>query len=229
MKNVIITGANGNLGKAVTKTFLDKGYTVIATVSSEKSKTDLEVHDKLDVYTVDLTNEEHADAFVKQVLQKHGNVDAAVLLAGGFAGGNITKVAAKDVQAQIDLNFYTAFNVARPVFNNMMERGEGRIIFIGSKPALEAGAGKSSLAYGLSKSLLFKLADYLNAEAKGKNVTATVVAPGTLDTAPNRKSMPDADPDKWVKPADLAEILAFIVGDKGNPLRETVLKVYGNS
>jgi NAD(P)-dependent dehydrogenase (short-subunit alcohol dehydrogenase family) len=85
------------------------------------------------------------------------------------------------------------------------------------------------IAYGLSKSLLFKLADYLNAEAKGKNVTVTVVAPSTLDTELNRKSMPDADPEKWVKPAALAEILEFVVSDSAMPLRETVLKVYNNS
>jgi NAD(P)-dependent dehydrogenase (short-subunit alcohol dehydrogenase family) len=229
MKNVIITGANGNLGRAVTKTFLDKGYAVIATVSSEQSKNEFEAHDKLDVYTVNLADENHADEFVKKVLDKYKTVDGAVLLAGGFAGGNIAKTSAKDVQAQIDLNFYTAFNVARPVFNKMLEQGDGRIVFIGSRPALEAGAGKGLIAYGLSKSLLFKLADYLNAEAKGKNVMVTVVAPSTLDTEPNRKSMPNANPANWVKPAALAEILEFIVSEKSGPLRETVLKVYNNA
>jgi len=85
------------------------------------------------------------------------------------------------------------------------------------------------IAYSLSKSLLFKLAEYVNEEAKGKNVTATVVVPSTIDTAPNRKSMPNANPDNWVKPEALAEILEFIVSEKGTPLRETVLKVYNNA
>jgi NAD(P)-dependent dehydrogenase (short-subunit alcohol dehydrogenase family) len=111
----------------------------------------------------------------------------------------------------------------------MKENGSGRIVFIGSRPALEAKAGKELIAYGLSKSLLFKLAEYINAEAKGKNVTATVVVPSTIDTPLNRKNMPDANPDKWVKPEALANILEFIVSDKSSPLRETVLKVYNNS
>lgn len=85
------------------------------------------------------------------------------------------------------------------------------------------------IGYALSKSLLFKLAEFINEDAKGKNVTATVVVPSTLDTPLNRKSMPDTNPGIWVKPGALAEILAFVVGDAGTPLRETVLKVYNNS
>jgi NAD(P)-dependent dehydrogenase (short-subunit alcohol dehydrogenase family) len=111
----------------------------------------------------------------------------------------------------------------------MLEKNNGKIVFVGARPALQASAGKSLIAYGLSKSLLFKLAEYLNAEAKGKNVTVTVVAPSTIDTEINRKSMPDADFDKWVKPEALAEVLEFLISEKGNVLRETVLKVYNNA
>ena len=111
----------------------------------------------------------------------------------------------------------------------MVENNFGRIVFIGARPALKAEAGKSLIAYGLSKSLLFKLAEYINADAKGKNITASVLAPSTIDTPPNRKSMPDTDPSKWVKPEALAEIMEFIVSDKSSALRETVLKVYNNA
>jgi hypothetical protein len=41
--------------------------------------------------------------------------------------------------------------------------------------------------------------------------------------------MPDADPEKWVKPASLAEILEFVVSERSTPLRETVLKVYNEA
>jgi len=102
------------------------------------------------------------------------------------------------------------------------------LVYIGARPAIEPAQGKNLVAYGLSKSLLFKLAEYLNEEAKGKNVTATVVAPSTLDTPLNRKTMPDTDPAIWVKPAALAEILEFVVSEKSSVLRESVLKVYNN-
>ena len=229
MKNVIITGANGNLGTAVTKTFLDKGYKVIATIAEEKMRKDIAGHENMRVNVVNLMNEEESNRFVEKSISENGQIDAALLLVGGFAAGNMSKTSIGDVHAQITLNFNTAYHVAKPLFAHMMEKGNGRIVFIGSRPALEATAGKSLVAYGLSKSLLFKLADYMNAEAKGKDVVITVVAPSTLDTEQNRKSMPDTDPEKWVKPSALAEILEFVVSEKSSPLRETVLKVYNNA
>ena len=89
--------------------------------------------------------------------------------------------------------------------------------------------GNGLIAYALSKSLLFKLAEFLNEDAKGKNVTATVLVPSTLDTPLNRQSMPEVDPEIWVKPSALAEILEFVVNGKSSVLRETVLKVYNNA
>ena len=229
MKTVIITGANGNLGSAVTKEFLDKGYKVIVTVAMESMKSDFTPTNNLDVQVVDLMKEDEAGSFVQSVIARYGKVDGALLLVGGFAMGNIAATTGADLKKQFSLNFETAYYITRPLFQHMLQNKNGRIVFIGARPALLAEQGKNLIAYGLSKSLLFKLAEYLNEEAKGTNVTVTVVAPSTLDTASNRKSMPDVDPNIWVKPQQIAELLEFIVSDKSSPLRETVLKVYNNA
>lgn len=229
MKTIIITGANGNLGSTVTSTLLSRNYKIIATVRKEEDLKVLPQHKNLQVEILDLTNEEKTATFVHQIINQHKTIDGALLLVGGFAAGNIAATKSEDIKKQINLNFDTAYNVTRPLFQHMMEQNNGRIVFIGSRPALQASAGKNLIAYGLSKSLLFKLADYLNAEAKGKNVTVSIVAPSTIDTEPNRKSMPDADFDTWVKPQALAEVLEFLISEKGSVLRETVLKVYNNA
>ena len=229
MKTVIITGANGNLGSAVTKEFLDKGYQVIATVMADSMIADLGVHDHLDIRVVNLGDASETNDFIRSVIDRYKTVDAALLLVGGFAMGNISATSVNDIDKQIELNFKTAYHVTQPLFQHMIANGNGRLVYIGARPALEASQGKNLLAYGLSKSLLFKLAEYLNEEAKGKNVTATVVAPSTLDTPLNRKTMPDTDPAIWVKPSALAEILEFIVSDKNSPIREPVIKVYNNA
>ncbi len=110
-----------------------------------------------------------------------------------------------------------------------MKNKRGTIVFIGARPALNADQGKGLIAYGLSKSLLFKLAEFLNEAARGVNVSISVVVPSTLDTALNRKSMPDVNPENWVKPSEIAETLEFLVSDKSKALRETVLKIYNNA
>ena len=111
----------------------------------------------------------------------------------------------------------------------MMKNENGRIVLIGARPALNVSAGKDALAYTLSKSLFFKLAECLNDEAKEKNVAVTVVVPSIIDTAPNRSAMPDADFGRWVKPESNAEVIDFVIGDSGSVIREGILKVYNNA
>jgi NAD(P)-dependent dehydrogenase (short-subunit alcohol dehydrogenase family) len=229
MKKLIITGANGNLGMAVIKEFLDKNYQVIATVSGEKAAAEFQAHQNLDVSIVDLTKEKETAEFIERTIFKYNHIDAAILLVGGFAMGSIAETSIEDLHKQIALNFETAYNVARPLFAHLMANKKGSIVFIGARPALNPAQGKGLIAYSLSKSLLFKLAELLNEEAKAANVSVSIVVPSTLDTALNRKSMPDVNPDNWVKPAEVAEILEFLVSDKAKGLRETVIKIYNNA
>jgi NAD(P)-dependent dehydrogenase (short-subunit alcohol dehydrogenase family) len=229
MKTVIITGANGNLGTAVTKEFIDKGYRVIATIGNEGSKTDFVPHPNLEVSVVNLTDEKQTTDFIEKMIHKYAVIDAALLLVGGFAMGSIENTTGDDLHKQIALNFETAFYVTKPLFGHMLTNKKGNIVFIGARPALNPAQGKDLIAYALSKSLLFKLAEYLNEAARGKSVSVSVVAPSTLDTPLNRKSMPDVNPNIWVKPSEIAETLEFLVSDKSSALRETVLKIYNNA
>ena len=89
--------------------------------------------------------------------------------------------------------------------------------------------GKNVIAYALSKSLLFNLAEYLNAEGASQNVVTSVIVPSTIDTPANRESMPKADFSKWVRPEEIAGVMEFICSQKADSVREPVYKIYGNS
>ena len=229
MKTIILTGGNGNLGMAVTKEFLNKNYRVLATVSNEKARSDFPPHPNLDISVVNLTVERETNDFVQAAIQKYGTIDSALLLVGGFAMGALADTSGEVLRSQISLNFETAYYVTRPLFEHLKKNKKGKIIFIGARPAINPAQGKNLIAYSLSKSLLFKLAEFLNEETKGTNVSISVVVPSTLDTPLNRKSMPDVNPQIWVTPAEIAETLEFLISDKSNALRETVLKIYNNA
>ena len=229
MKVCIVTGASGNMGQAVVNRFLKEGYNVIGTVI-ENDPVPLNIdHASFEKITVDLTNEEASKKFIDSVAEKHGQIDVAVLTVGGFAAGKIADTKTADIMKQYKLNFETAYNVARPVFLRMTEKRYGRIFIIGSKPGLDARNGKGMVAYGLAKSLIFRLAELMNDEGKGHNVVTGVIVPSTIDTPQNRQAMPNANPDNWVKAEDIANVIYWHASDEAAVVREPVIKVYNNA
>ncbi len=228
-KTAIVTGASGNMGQAVVKKFLAEGYNVVGTIIPD-DPVPFEVDDaRLEKVIVDLMNEDDSARFVQNVISKYGSVDVAVLTVGGFAMGKIADTKTADVYKQYKLNFETAYNIARPCFVQMMQQSNGRIFIIGSKPGLNARDGKGMVAYGLGKSLIFRLVELMNDEAKGHNVVTSVVIPSTIDTPQNRKSMPDAKFENWVKAEAIADAIWFYCTDEASVLREPVIKVYNNA
>jgi NAD(P)-dependent dehydrogenase (short-subunit alcohol dehydrogenase family) len=114
--------------------------------------------------------------------------------------------------AMLNINFKTAFTVARPVFNQLVNQPAGGVlVFVGAKPALDVKSGKEMLGYTLSKSLVLDFADILNAQTFGKPVTCKVIVPSTIDTPTNRIAMPNADFSKWNKPEDIARLLENVM------------------
>jgi NAD(P)-dependent dehydrogenase (short-subunit alcohol dehydrogenase family) len=229
MRTAIVTGASGSLGQAVVKKFIAEGYKVFGTVTSNDPLPVDFPPDKFEKVVVDLMNEDDTAKFVADVISKIAKVDVAVLTVGGFAMGKIADTSAADIMKQYKLNFETAYNVTRPVFVQMMKQNRGRIFLTGSRPGLNAANGKGMIAYGLGKSLIFRLAELMNEEAKGTNVVTSVVIPSTIDTPQNRKAMPDADPAKWVKPGTIADLIFFHCTDAASAIREPVIKIYNNS
>lgn len=229
MKTAIVTGASGNMGQAVIKKFIDEGYKVIGTVIPNDPVQLNFPADKFEGVVVDLMNEEDSAKFVNSVIEKHKSIDAAVLTVGGFAMGSIASTSTADIMKQYKLNFETAYNVARPVFLQMMKQNSGRIFIIGSRPGINAASSKGMVAYGLGKSLIFRVAELMNDEAKGNNVVTSVVVPSTIDTPQNRKAMPGANFDNWVKPEAIANVIYYHCTDEAVVLREPVIKVYNNA
>lgn len=227
-KNIMVTGASGNLGKAAVEKFVAEGHKVIATVSPGKTM-GFDTDENVVIYEADLSNEKSVEEAMGKMIADHKTIDAAILTVGGFATGTIDAADGAVVQKMMTLNFNTSYFVARPVFKHMVSQGSGRIIFIGSRPALNAKEGKNTMAYALSKSLVFKLAELLNAEADGKDIVSSVIVPSTIDTPLNRQSMPNANFSDWVKPEDIAEAMHYLVSDKGSALRQPIFKMYSNS
>src|SRR5699024_8657174 len=203
-KTILVSGANGNLGKAVMQNFLKNNYTVIGLVHHQKDEIKNENYNE---FEVDLTDEAATAKTINAILEKHQDIAAAVLTTGGFTLGNIEKTGQKELQKQYALNFETAYFVTRSVLPNMKKNKKGKIFFIGSEPGMQTSKAKGVVAYALAKSQLFQLANILNSETEKTGIQAHVVVPTTIDTPQNRKAVPKADFNKWQKSKDIAEII----------------------
>lgn len=227
LKNVVITGAGGNLGRVVVEKFLKSGFRVIAILSPGKSLAG-DFAGELCSYSVDLTRERDVNELTDELIKEHGNLDIAILLAGGYATGNLSETSDEALKKMYSRNFETSYFIARNIHQHMMSQSAGgRMVLIGSKPSLNPTEAKSSVAYALAKSLLFRFAEILNAEGQSKGVVTSVVVPGTIDTPDNRDAMPHANFSTWVSAEDIAYAIHYLCTEKGASLHDPVLKMYG--
>lgn len=205
IRTAIVSGAAGNLGKAVVQHFLNNHCKVIGLVHQKsENRNPSQNYQELEL---DLTNANAAEKCVEQLIEQYKRIDIAVLTAGGFTMGDIESTSTEDIYKQYRLNFETAYNIARPVLTQMKKQNTGKIFFIGSIAGKDTTNGKGVTAYSLSKSLLFQLANIINSETIGTAIWAEVIVPYIIDTPQNRAAMPNADFSTWETPEQLATLI----------------------
>jgi NAD(P)-dependent dehydrogenase (short-subunit alcohol dehydrogenase family) len=221
-RNIIITGAAGNLGSVVVEKFKREGYKIIATIMPGSGE---EIDEADAIYEVDVQNEQSVKDFAKDYQLQYGEVDAVILLVGGFEPGKIHETSLRDLNKMIKLNFFSAFNMVKEFLPVMKKANFGHFLFVGARPALQPEDGKNSVAYALSKSLVNNLADLVAEEAEGTKIRSHIFVPSIIDTPQNRESMPDSDFSQWVTPAEIAEAMHYAVNNLS--LRNMTFKLYG--
>jgi NAD(P)-dependent dehydrogenase (short-subunit alcohol dehydrogenase family) len=225
-KIVLVTGANGGLGRDVTLAFLAADATVTGT-SLKIRQSDFN-HANFTGLQADISNDQGANALVEQVLTRFGRIDVLAHTVGGFAGGqSVAETDDATFQKMLDLNLNSTFHLLRAVLPAMRRTGNGRIVAIGSRAALEPGANVG--AYSASKAAMVSLIRTVALENQDAGLTANVILPGTMDTPANRKSMPNADFSQWVRPATVASLMVWLARDAGKDVNGAVIPVYGGA
>ena len=220
-KVVLVSGAGGNLGQAVVREFLAQSQKVAGLVRKKEQAVE---NPGYLIVEANLLNENESAEAVSAAILEFGKIDTAVLTAGGFAMGTIASTTVSELEKYYKLNFETAYNLAKPLLQHMKENGKGKIFFIGSGVGLDTSKGSKSVAYTLSKSLLFQLVNIINAEMGETGIQAHVVIPGTIDTPQNRAAMPKADFSKWTEPKEIARVICRF-SQAENSIENTVIVV----
>jgi NAD(P)-dependent dehydrogenase (short-subunit alcohol dehydrogenase family) len=224
-KVIAVTGAFGALGSAVATALAGFGAQVArldhAAVPSGLPSASLSYGG------LDLADDAAAATVVRQIVEATGRLDALVNIAGGFHFEKLEQGTLETWDSQYRMNLRTAVACCKAALPHLVKSGHGRIINIGALGAVKAGAGMG--AYAASKAGVAKLTEALADELKDQGVTVNALLPSTLDTPRNRVDMPDADFSRWVAPAAIGELIAFLISDSGGAITGALIPVAGRA
>jgi NAD(P)-dependent dehydrogenase (short-subunit alcohol dehydrogenase family) len=224
---VLITGAAGNLGRAVAAAFPGRR---LALLDREAQALQAVAPGRPDciVLPCDLLDAAAVQAAVDQILQRVGPIGVLCNIAGGFRMGEPVHATSDGTwDFLMDLNARTVLNMARAVVPQMLQAGGGAIVNVGAAAAARGGAHMG--AYAASKSVVARLTESMAAELREQGIQVNCVLPTILDTPQNRADMPQADPGKWVAPADLAAVIAFLASPAARAIHGAGIPVSGLS
>jgi NAD(P)-dependent dehydrogenase (short-subunit alcohol dehydrogenase family) len=228
-RTAVVTGGTGGLGLAVSEAMADAGYRTIVTwvLDREAEQARSALGDQIELRRLDVTNPEEANALAAE-LDDSAGCWALVHLVGGYLDDTpLGQMTLDEWQRQLDLNATSAAVMMGAFLPGMVRRGGGRVVAVSSRAAVAPFAGGS--AYAAGKAALIALVHAASQEVKHDGVTVNCVIPSVIDTPGNRAAQPDADTARWVAPADLAAVIAFLCSDGARAVTGAAIPVYGRA
>ena len=224
---VLVTGASGALGSAIAAAFDDAGATVCgADIVSPDDEDSLVDPSTVDFYETDATDEDSVAETVEAIVDEHGRLDAVCNIAGTWRGGNpIHETDVSEFEMLFDVNLKSMFLTSKHAIPHLRET-EGAIVSVSARSSLEGGEGDGP--YRASKAGVRLLTETIAEENLG-TVRANAVMPSVIDTPMNREMMSGADYEKWVDPADIADVVLFLCSPEAGVTSGAAVPVYGEA
>jgi NAD(P)-dependent dehydrogenase (short-subunit alcohol dehydrogenase family) len=228
----LVTGAAGNLGRAVCRCFAAQGAAIALVdrdaTAVEAACRELPAGVRFKAFPGDLIDPRSVSNLVEATVAHFGRIDILANVAGGFTmGPPLHETPDRDWDFMMDLNARTVFNTCRAVVPKMLTNGGGRIVNVSARAAVH---GKGNMGpYCASKAAVITLTESLAAEHRDTGINVNCILPGTVDTPQNRAAMPDQDHGRWVPTAALSDVILFLASDAARCVSGAAIPVYGRS
>lgn len=230
-KVAVVTGGSGNLGSAVVRGFAAAGAKV-ALVDMSMERMDKVIADlggaakNYQGFVGDLSQPAKVQELVESIADHFGQIDILVHTVGGFAAGQ--SVHDSDIEVldrMMALNVRPLYLVGGAVARHMLdEKIAGKMVFVLARAGLKGA--KNMGAYTASKAAATRIMESMAAELKDSGININAVSPSIIDTPINRKDMPNADFEKWVTTAQLADSILYLSSEQASALHGVNLEVY---
>ena len=230
-QTAIITGGTGGLGAAVTTRLLDGGWRVVVPWVAEEELARVQERDGLELVQADLFDQgavEHVVAAAAGERQR-APLRGLVNLVGGFAaGGRVHETPVEEFERQFRLNLRATYLMTQAVVARLLQDGTGgSIVCVGTRAALQPFRGAAG--YISSKAAVLAFTSAVAVEYRDDGIRCNAILPSVIDTPGNRASMPDADFSRWVKPEEIAGVIAHLLSDDSSPTSGASIPVYGRA
>ena len=238
-KSALITGATRGIGKQIAITLAKQGYNIALNYRKENEElenTKKEIEEiGVQVLAVkgDVANFEECENFVKQVIERFGQIDVLVNNAGITKDMLLMRMKKEDFEQVIDTNLVGTFNVTKNAVPYMMKARSGRIINISSVVGISGNAGQTN--YSASKAGIIGFTKSLAKEIASRNILVNAVAPGFIETNMTDVLKDDVKqeiakniPLKRMGTAqDVANVVKFLASDDSSYITGQVINVDG--
>lgn len=221
-KTALVTGASSGIGKATAIALAGAGYNLVICGRRKEAlqqlKTQLQEKVEVEVLQFDVRNKEEVSKAIQNLPQKFKTIDVLINNAGNAHGldpiqsGNV-----EDWDAMIDINVKGLLYVSREIIPQMVERGAGHIINIGSLAGKEVYPNGN--VYSASKHAVDAINQGMRIDLNGKGIRVGAINPGLVETNFSEvRFKGDSERAKSVyrgykalKPEDIAELVVFVV------------------
>jgi NAD(P)-dependent dehydrogenase (short-subunit alcohol dehydrogenase family) len=228
-KTALVTGGTGGLGAAVVERLLDDGWRVVVPWIVETELERVHPRDGLELVRADLFE----PTAVAEVIRTAAGDDRRPLfgvtnLVGGFdAPGRVHEVPVERFEEQFRLNLRATYLVTQAALADLMGAGGGSIVCVGTRAALQPFSGAAG--YAAAKAAVVAFAKAVAVEYRDDGIRCNAILPSVIDTPANRAAMPNADHDRWVKPAQIAGVIAHLLSDDSAATSGAAIPVYGRA
>jgi NAD(P)-dependent dehydrogenase (short-subunit alcohol dehydrogenase family) len=225
----IVTGGTGGLGAAVVTRLLDDGWRVVVPWIVERELERVERRPGLELVRADVTDPVEVQTIVSAAAASDGApLGGLVNLVGGFAmGARVDETSVDEFEKQFRLNLRPTYLMTQAALKEMLANGGGAIVCVGTRAALQPFKGAAG--YIASKAAVIAFSQAVAVEYKDDGIRCNVILPSVIDTPANRASMPNADHERWVKPAEIATVISHLLSPDAAVTSGATIPVYGRA